>query len=413
MTLIKMALKMRQLSSIIALSLILILNAQSLTAQITTGDLTGNKPKGEVNTITSAVPFLMIAPDSRSGAMGDVGVALSPDANSMHWNPAKYAFAPNDMGFAISYTPWLRELIPDINLAYLSGYKRIDKDQVIGFSMLYFSLGNITFTDIVGNTAGQFNPNEFALAVAYARSFSDRFSGSLAFRYIYSNLTGGQFVGGMESNAGQAFAADVSLYYQNEDLIAGNYDATFAWGLNFSNIGSKISYQKNSDKDFIPMNLRLGAAYTIDFDDYNSLTVAADINKMLVPTPPIYYNDSLDINGDPVIEFGYDPNVSVPVGIFQSFYDAPLGFSEELNEYTFSVGLEYWYAKQFAIRGGYFHEHATKGNRKYFTLGIGLRLNVFGLDFAYLVPIYQNNPLANTLRFSLLFDIEGLNGRRR
>ena len=407
MTLIKMVLKMRQLSSIIALFLILILNAKPVSAQITTGDLTG-----EVNTITSAVPFLMIAPDSRSGAMGDVGVALSPDANSMHWNPAKYAFAPNDMGFSISYTPWLRELIPDINLAYLSGYKRIDKDQVIGFSMLYFSLGNITFTDIVGNTAGGFNPNEFALALAYARSFSDRFSGGLTFRYIYSNLTGGQFVGGMESNAGQAYAADISLFYQNEDLIAGNYDATFAWGLNLSNIGSKISYQQNSDKDFIPMNMRLGAAYSIDFDDYNSLTIAADVNKMLVPTPPIYYNDSLDINGDPIIEFGKDPNVSVPVGIFQSFYDAPLGMREELNEFTFSVGLEYWYAKQFAIRGGYFHEHATKGNRKYFTLGIGLRLNVFGLDFAYLVPIHQNNPLANTLRFSLLFDIEGLNNSR-
>lgn len=398
---------MRQLSSIIALSLILFFNANPVSAQITTGQLTG-----EINTITSAVPFLMIAPDSRSGAMGDVGVALSPDANSMHWNPAKYAFVPNDMGLAISYTPWLRELIPDINLAYLSGYKRIDKDQVIGFSLLYFSLGNITFTDVVGNTAGQFNPNEFSLDLAYARTFSDRFSGSLAFRYIYSNLTGGQFVGGMESTPGQAFAADVSLYYQNEDLLAGNYNATFAWGLNFSNIGSKISYQKNSDKDFIPMNLRLGAAYTLEFDDYNSLTMAGDINKMLVPTPPIYFNDSLDLNGEPVIEFGYPSNVGVPVGIFQSFYDAPMGFREELNEFTISAGLEYWYAKQFAIRAGYFHEHATKGNRKYFTLGIGLRLNVFGLDFAYLVPIAQNNPLANTLRFSLLFDIEGLSSGR-
>ncbi len=398
---------MRLLSSIIALSLILILSAKPVSAQITTGQLTG-----EVNTITSAVPFLMIAPDSRSGGMGDVGVALSPDANSMHWNPAKYAFAPNDMGFAISYTPWLRELIPDINLAYLSGYKRIDQDQVIGFSLLYFSLGDIVFTDVVGNTSGGFNPNEFAVDAAYARSFSDRFAGSLAFRYIYSNLTGGQFVGGMESNPGQAYAADVSLYYQNEDLIAGDYDATFAWGLNLSNLGSKISYQANSDKDFIPMNMRLGAAYTIEFDDYNSLTMAADVNKMLVPTPPVYYSDSVDIEGDPIIQFGYDPNVGVAAGMFQSFYDAPLGFSEELKEFTYSVGVEYWYAKQFAIRGGYFHEHATKGNRKYFTLGIGLRLNVFGLDFAYLVPIYQNNPLANTLRFSLLFDMEGLNGRR-
>ena len=389
------------------LFLFLLINSFSASAQITTGDLTG-----ETNTITSAVPFLTIAPDSRSGAMGDAGVAISPDANSMHWNPAKYAFVEKDMGFAVSYTPWLRELIPDINLAYLSGYKRLDQDQVIGFSLLYFSLGNITFTDVVGNTSGQFNPNEFAIDAAYARSFSDRLSGSLAFRYIYSNLTGGQFVGGMESHPGQTYAADVSLYYQNDDLIAGNYDATFAWGLNISNMGAKISYQKDSDKDFIPTNLRLGAAYTVDFDDYNSMTMTADINKLLVPTPPIYYADSVDINGDPVIQAGEDPNVSVPVGIFRSFYDAPTGFGEEFNELTFSVGVEYWYAKQFAIRGGYFNEHSTKGNRKYFTLGIGLRLNVFGLDFAYLVPLYQNNPLANTLRFSLLFDMEGLSGGR-
>jgi hypothetical protein len=398
---------MRLLLSLTGLSVLLLFNAAPVAAQITTGNLTG-----EVNTITSAVPFLTIAPDSRSGAMGDVGVAISPDANSMHWNPAKYAFVEKDMGFGISYTPWLRELIPDINLAYLSGYKRLDRDQVIGFSMRYFSLGNIVFTDVVGNTSGQFNPNEFSLDAAYARSFSDFFSGSLAFRFIYSNLTGGQFVGGMESQPGMAYAADVSLYYQNDELIAGDYDATFAWGLNLSNIGSKISYQKNSDKDFIPINLRLGAAYTLDFDDYNSMTIAADVNKMLVPTPPIYYSDSVDLEGDPVIQYGYDPNVGVAAGIFRSFYDAPGGFGEEMNELTFSAGLEYWYAKQFAIRGGYFHEHATKGNRKYFTLGIGLRLNVFGLDFAYLVPLYQNNPLANTLRFSLLFDLEGLNGGR-
>ena len=376
-------------------------------SQITTDELSG-----KINTITSAVPFLTIAPDSRSGGMGDVGVALSPDANSMHWNPAKYAFAPNDMGFSLSYTPWLRQLIPDINLAYLSGYKRIDKNQTIGFSLLYFSLGNITFTDIVGNTMSQFNPNEFAVDAAYARAFSDKFSGSLAFRVIYSNLTGGFTVGGVESHPGMAFASDVSLFYRNDELRAGDYDATFSFGANLSNIGSKISYSKNSDKDFIPINLRLGAAYTVDFDDYNSLTAAVDINKLMVPTPPEYYADSVDINGDPVIKAGYDPNVSVATGMFRSFYDAPGGFGEEFNELTYSIGLEYWYAKQFAIRGGYFQEHATKGNRKFFTVGVGLRLNVFGLDFAYLVPIYQNNPLANTLRFSLLFDMAGLDNKR-
>ncbi len=394
---------MTRLSRLYLLIIVFFFLVRPNYGQITTGEITG-----QLNTITSAVPFLMIAPDSRGGAMGDVGVATSPDASSMHWNPAKYAFVEKDMAIAISYTPWLRELIPDINLAYLSGYKRIDEDQTIGFSLLYFSLGNIIFTDIVGNTSGQFNPNEFSLDLAYARAFSDRLAGSLAFRYIYSNLTGGYFVGGAESNPGMALAADVSLFYQNKDIVmAGNYDATFAWGLNFSNLGSKISYSKDSDKDFIPINMRLGAAYTIHFDDYNSLMGTVDVNKLLVPSPPLYYSDSVDITNDPVIRYGYDPNVAVPVGIFQSFYDAPGGFREEINEITYSLGLEYWYAKQFAIRGGYFHEHSTKGNRKFFTLGIGLRLNVFGLDFSYLIPMYQNNPLQNTLRFSLLFDFDG------
>jgi hypothetical protein len=330
----------------------------------------------------------------------------------MHWNPAKFAFAPNDMGLSISYTPWLRKLIPDINLAYLSGYKRIDKQQVIGISLLYFSLGNITFTDVVGNTTNTFNPNEFSLDAAYARSFSDRLSGSLAFRFIYSNLTGGYYVGGIESHPGMAYAADVSLYYRNNELRLRDYDATLAFGANISNIGSKISYTSNSDKDFIPINLRIGTAFTVDFDDYNSLTAAFDVNKLLVPTPPLYYTDSVDINNDPVIKAGYDPNVSTAVGMFHSFYDAPGGFGEELREITYSAGLEYWYAKQFAIRGGFFYEDGTKGNRKFFTVGIGLRLNVFGLDFAYLVPIMQNNPLANTLRFSLLFDFAGLNNKK-
>ena len=378
-------------------------------AQITTDQLSG-----KINTVTSSVPFLTIAPDSRSGGMGDVGVALSPDANSMAWNPAKYAFAPNDMGFSMSYTPWLRRLIPDINLAYLAGYKRLDKDQTIGFSLRYFSLGSIVFTDVVGNTMQSFNPNEFSVDGAYARAFSDKFSGSLAFRFIYSNLTGGATVNGVESHPGIAYASDVSIYYRNNELRAGDYDATFAFGANISNIGSKISYSKDNEKDFIPINLKIGAAYTVDFDDYNSLTAAIDINKMLVPTPPVYYTkeDSVDINGDPVIQYGYDPNVSVAVGMFRSFYDAPGGFLEELHEITYSFGLEYWYAKQFAIRGGYFMEHNTKGARKYFTVGVGLRLNVFGLDFAYLVPIYQENPLANTLRFSLLFDIAGLKNNK-
>ena len=227
---------MIRLSRLSLLFLLVLFASWPSFGQITTGEITG-----ELNTITLAVPFLMIAPDSRGGGMGDAGVATSPDANSMHWNPAKYAFAENDMAISISYTPWLRELIPDINLAYLSGYKKIDEDQNIGFSLLYFSLGDIVFTDVVGNTSGQFNPNEFSLDAAYSRRFSDRLSGALAFRFIYSNLTGGQFVGGVESNPGTALASDVALFYQNPDLLTGGYESTFSWGLNFSNLGSKIS----------------------------------------------------------------------------------------------------------------------------------------------------------------------------
>jgi hypothetical protein len=376
--------------------------------QITTGELTG-----KVNTVTTAVPFLTIPPDSRGLGMAWTGVATSPDANSMYWNPAKYAFAPNDMGVSISYVPWLRKLIPDINIAYLSGYKRIDKNQVIAMSLRYFSLGNITFTDVVGTTTQQFNPNEFSLDAAYARAFSSRFSGSIAFRFIYSNLTGGYYVGGIESHPGTAFSSDVSIFYRNNELRLKDYDATFAFGVNISNIENKISYTSNSDKDFIPINLRIGTAYTIDFDAYNSLTAAVDLNKLLVPSPPLYYSDSVDIHNDPVIKAGYDPNVAVAVGMIHSFYDAPGGLSEELREITYSVGFEYWYAKQFAIRGGFFYEDATKGNRKFFTVGIGLRLNVFGLDFSYLVPVNnQNSPLANTLSFSVLFDFAGLNGKK-
>lgn len=396
-------------------NLLLILLGLTALIQPSAGQITKDQLSGKINTVTTSVPFLTIAPDSRSGGMGDVGVALSPDANSMHWNPAKYAFVTNDMGLSISYTPWLRRLIPDINLAYLAGYKRIDKQQVIAMSLLYFSLGDITFTNDVGGVTNQFNPNEFSVDAAYARSFTDYFSGSLAFRVIYSNLTGGAYVNGVESHPGMAYSSDVSVFYRNNELRLKDYDATFSFGANISNIGSKISYTQSSDKDFIPINLRLGTAYTIDFDDYNSLTAAFDVNKLLVPTPPEYYlpGDSVDIKGDPVIQYGFDPNVSVSVGMLHSFYDAPGGFTEELREISFSAGLEYWYAKQFAIRGGFFYEDNTKGARKFFTVGIGLRLNVFGLDFAYLVPVNGKiSPLANTLRFSMLFDFAGLNGKK-
>lgn len=392
------------------LIVLITLNIQSQNA-----DIDGNSILGtdlDINTITTAVPFLMIAPDSRAGAMGDAGVATTPDANSIHWNPAKLAFIEKDMGLAISYIPWLSGLVDDINLAYLSGFTRLDENQVVGASLLYFTLGNITFTDRNSQVIGTFDPHEFAIDAAYARSFSKVYSMGMSARFIHSNLTGGQDDSEI-TKPGNSFAMDVSAYYQN-DIKIGDYDSKIAGGINLSNIGRKIDYTGNN-KNFIPINMRLGTGLLMEIDEYNSIAFAFDLNKLLVPTPPI-----TEINDDDeeVILFGKDPNVSVAAGIFQSFADAPgilkddgsrSVLQEELREITYSIGTEYWYAKQFAIRAGYFYEHAMKGNRKYVTLGLGLKLNVFGLDFSYLIPTGVNNsPLANTLRFTLVFDFDGL-----
>ncbi|HNQ12160.1 MAG TPA: type IX secretion system outer membrane channel protein PorV [Bacteroidia bacterium] len=362
---------------------------------------------GQINTITTSVPFLIIGPEARAGGMGDAGVASSPDANSIHWNPSKLAFLKKKTGFAISYTPWLRQLVPDINLAYVTGYHTLKNEQTVGASLRYFSLGNITFTDDKGNVTGQFNPNEFSFDIAYARKLSENLSGGIALRYIYSNLTGGvDLTGGINTKPGQSVSADLSVYYEKEIELSGR-DAVFSSGLNISNIGSKISYTETGNKDFIPTNLRLGPGLKIKLNEYNELGLALDINKLLVPTPPIY-SDSVDSNGDQLILYGNNPDVGVVEGIFQSFGDAPDGFSEELKEFNIAFGAEYWYDQQFAFRAGYFYEHATKGNRKYFTLGAGLRYNVFGLDFSYLIPTDQRNPLENTLRFTLTFDFDAL-----
>ena len=358
-------------------------------------DLTGG-----LNTITTAVPFLLISPDSKAGAMGDVGVATTPDANSMHWNPAKLAFVDDDMGFSMSYVPWLRALVPDINLSYLAGYRKLNDNEAIGLELRYFSLGDITFTDILGTTIGQYKPSEFALGTSYSRKLADNFSLAISGRYIYSNLTGGQAAGGIPTVAGQSIAADLAGYYTNPIRLGGK-DFDLAIGGNISNIGSKISYTETSVKDFIPINLRLGTAIGTEFDDYNKMSFAFDINKLLVPTPPAYNNEG-------EITLGQDPNVSVVSGIFQSFGDAPGGFGEEMREINYSIGTEYWYANQFAIRAGYFFEHDTKGGRKFFTFGSGVKYNVFALDFSYLInasrSINGNNPLANTMRFTLVFD---------
>lgn len=389
--------------SLVFLSLVICLYSTSKSQGIT--DQSGNEADLQLNTITTAVPFLIIGPDAKSGGMGDVGVASTPDATSMHWNPAKYAFVDDDFGISVAYTPWLRALIPDINLSYISGYARTNERETFGFALRYFTLGEIKFTDNNGQNMGFFNPNELALSTAYARKLSDQFSTAISLRYIYSNLTGGAYVGTQSTNAGQSIAGDISAYYENPIRLGGN-DVLWAMGLNISNIGSKIAYTETVDKDFIPTNLRIGSSLATNIDEYNRISFEFNINKLLVPTPPKYNDDNEIISGE-------NPDVSVISGIFQSFSDAPAG-DREVRELIYSTGLEYWYDQQFAIRSGYFYEHPSKGDRQFFSLGAGLRYNVFGLDFSYLIPVRSRdesgvvNPLSNTLRFALTFDFGAL-----
>lgn len=394
--------------------------------------VSGRNQEDELNAITTAVPFLLISPDSRSGAMGDAGVAVSPDVNAQHWNAAKLAFAKDEMQIALSYSPWLRQLVDDMNLAYLTWFTKLNKTSAIGASLRYFTLGDITFTDQHGETIRPFRPAEFGLDVSYSLQLSSNFSGGITGRWINSNLTGGVSTqGGADSKAANAFAVDISGYYQNDNLSLGDKDAELAFGLNISNIGNKISYTNTAQRDFLPANLRLGTAFTIHLDQYNKFTFAYDANKLLVPTPPIYnQNDRSQIIA------GRNPNVGVAAGIFGSFTDAPgtpirdeqgdyqivdgqllikdgSVLREELREINHSFGVEYWYADQFAVRAGYFYEHPTKGNRQYYTIGAGFRYQVFGLDLSYLIATTQRNPLANTLRFSLSmrFDKQGDSNR--
>lgn len=380
-----------------------VLHSISLFSQSGTEKLIGSEG---LNIIRTVVPFLNIAPDSRGSALGDAGAASSPDVNSMHWNPSKYAFVEEPVGLAVSYSPWLRSLVPDMNIAYLTGYKKFNNKQTIAASIKYFSLGEIIFTDEFGKFNGQFTPNEFTLESAYSRLFSDHFSGGIAFRFIRSDLTGGAVANQNNvSEPGISFATDVSSYYRTNVNIEGKKNE-LAFGINISNIGSKLSYSKNKDEEyFIPTNLRLGSRLTHPIDAYNSISLMIDFNKLLVPTPPLL-DTAVGDNDEKKILLGEDSNVPVLQGMIQSFYDAPGGTDEELREIMYSLGIEYWYRNQFAFRGGYFGEHETKGNRKYFTLGMGVRFKVFNLDFSYLVPtVGRNNPLANTLRFTLAFNI--------
>ncbi|MFO0356833.1 MAG: type IX secretion system outer membrane channel protein PorV [Sphingobacteriaceae bacterium] len=359
-----------------------------------------------INPITTAVPFLLISPDSKQGALGDAGVATDADANSTHWNGSKLAFADKKFGVALTATPWLRNLVPDIYLYYLSGYSKINKNQAISASLRYFTLGNIQLTDAIGNSIGDFKPNEFAIDIGFAQKLSKNFSLGVATRFINSSISRVYF-NGQQGNAASTVAVDLTMFYKSNEFKLGDKKAYATGGLAFTNLGAKIKY--STEKNFIPMNMRLGGGLKINMDDYNTFGVYTDFNKLLVPTPPIYeYTSNNQIAIDPttgakIILAGKDPNVPVAQGIFQSFSDAPGGMKEELKEVNVSTGVEYEYNKTFAVRAGYFHEPKTKGARQFFTLGIGLKYSIGSLDISYLIPRTINNPLQNTFRFSLAF----------
>lgn len=351
----------------------------------------------QTNGIFPGVPFLLITPDARAGAMGEAGVAVLPDANTMSINPSKLAFLTKPYGVSLSYSPWLKNLVPDINLAYLSGFYQLDDRTTIGGSLRYFSLGEITLVDEFQTQQGTYNPNEFAVDATYARKFGDNFSLGTTARFIYSNLSSG-LVNGSQQKAGTAVAVDVSAFFKKPTVLFGK-DAIVSAGLNLSNIGTKVSYAETAEKPFLPANMKLGGATTFILDDYNQFAIALDFNKLMVPTQPVR-----DANG--LIIAGKDPDRSVPAGIIGSFADAPGGFKEELKEVAISTGVEYTYNQQFALRAGYFYESPEKGDRRYFTLGGGLKYNIFNIDFSYLLANEQRSPLANTLRFSLILNFD-------
>ena len=364
------------------------------------------------NTILTAVPFLRIVPDARAGSMGDTGIAVSPDATSVHFNTAKLAFTEENVGLGVTYTPWLRNLgLNDVYNAYLSGFRKVDDLQTVGFGFKFFSLGSIEFTDANGNLIGGGSPREIEFSAAYARKLSSNFSTGLTAKYIYSNLASGQVVNGIEIVSANAFAADISFDYRKETSLGAN-GGLWNFGLVLSNIGSKVSYTGGTVKDFLPGNLGIGGSLQLNLDEYNTITFAMDINKLLVPSPisplikdadgNLTTNPDYDSNNNGVADFR---EAGLFSGVFGSFNDAQGGFSEELREFTTSFGVEYWYDKQFAVRAGYYREHELKGDRKFLTVGVGIKYNIFGLNLSYLAPTNnRRNPLDNTLRFSVLFD---------
>jgi hypothetical protein len=362
-----------------------------------------NAQTDPINVVTTAVPFLRISPDARAGGMGDVGVATAPDANSPFWNLAKTSFATQNFSVGLTYTPWLKDLgLNDVYLLALSGYYKLSDQEALAASVRYFSLGNITFTDASGTDFGEGRPREFGVDFGYTRKLSDNIGLGIALRYINSNLAAGAPSTGNTYKPGNAVAGDISFFYTglNEGGQGWNFGATV------TNLGTKIGYTNDAtQKDYIPANFSLGTAYTRVFDENNKIQIGLDIHKLLVPTPPIFGSDP-DQNEQLAAEYR---SKSVVSSWLSSFGDAPGGFSEELKEFQFSVGAEYSYNDQFMARAGYFFEDKTKGNRKYFTVGLGIKYNVFGLNFSYLVPSgsgVNRNPLSNTLRFGLIFDLD-------
>lgn len=361
------------------------------------GTILRRQVEDDARLISTGVPLLLIAPDARAGALGDLGAASTPDANSNHWNAAKLPFAEKKFAASLTYSPWLRDIAGDIDLTYLAGYYKLNDISAIGASLTYFSLGSINFTNDEGVSMGDYNPNEFALDVSYSLKLTENLAAAVTGRYIRSDLTQGQSVQGNSTHAASAVAADIGLYYQKD--LALDKPAQYALGLQISNLGNKISYSDNLESSFLPANLRIGGRYSYSMDQFNRLSFMLDLNKLLVPTPPVR-----DTAGN--IYEGKDDHVGVLQGAIQSFYDAPNGFKEELQEINISAGIEYWYNNMIAARAGYFYENKKKGDRQYLTLGLAIKYNSLGIDISYLVPTSQtNNPLKNTLRVSLSFDM--------
>lgn len=362
---------------------------------------------GQTTVITTAVPFLRISPDARSGAMGDVGIAIAPDANSQYWNVAKMPFCDKKFGISATYTPWLKDLVPDIFLAYISGYGKFgtDDNQAISVSMRYFSLGDINFTNDVGDATGTGKPREYSFDAGYSYRLSPYLSVGATLRYIHSAIaTGASFTTqNADYKPGNAYAADAGIYYTRTKEVYEFRKNTFSMGAVLSNLGSKISYT-STHSDFIPINLGIGAAFTKQVDEYNKFTIAMDLNKLVVPSPQTATNSA-------GVQYQYYPDKGVISGVLGSFSDAPGGFSGTLRQIDISTGFEYWYQNQIAFRAGYFYEDKFNGDRQYITCGLGARYNIFNLNFSYLVPSgsgITRNPLSNTLRFSLMFEFDKL-----